>query len=193
MSPQITLLPRMPQASRFVAPTNPLRFPGGDETAWLLKHYRGNKPFGGMWTSTHTADDDYSCDWERGLNTNRLIQAAMPPGPPPRRWLITHAPDAKILTIASLADAVQFTREFEVGTAPLDRWIGQAYRVIMVGTISDWVRATENLDAIRLTGNAADEIAWAMSNNHIDTAFNAWHCESTFWARWKFTEIKPLK
>jgi hypothetical protein len=172
---------------------NPPRHGGDPIVPWLKAHYRGNKPSGGLWTSTHTPGEEYSCDWAVGLARNLAIQRGVPlEARSYPAWLLTPDPAARIRVIASLADAREFTREYDLGRAPIPAELRKGLGLLLTRCQSDWERALETCDAIMLTGEAADEITWSQVHEQSDTAFATWNCESTLWGAWKFTSVAAL-
>ncbi len=180
-------------AERFRAVVNPPRYAGEQIIPWLKTQYRGNKPSGGLWTSTHTPGAAYLCDWEEGLARNLAIQRGVPeaernaPG-----WLLTVQPSARVLHIESLAVARDFTLGYDLGRHPLPAELRAApLGRLLTRCQTDWERATREHGAIHLSADAADEIAWAQAHEYADTAYATWNCESTLWGEWAFMAVEP--
>ena len=190
--PQITFLPHPPAPEKFERPRNPDAYNQSDLIYWLKRRYRGNKPFGGLWSSTNTPDDIYRCDWHRGLKTNKMIQMAMPPNHKASAYALQVDPAAKVLTIASLRDAEEFTQRYSRGVVPVPETLRVGPGRLITRQQTDWERALADWDGIRLTGQAADEIMYALTREDKDTAFHTWNCESTLWGRWRFSDVKAL-
>ena len=182
MALQITELRKAPDPKYMEPLRNPPLYRHGDVRQWLVSRYKGNKPTGGLWTSTHTPDDEYACDWQRGRNTNALVWHAYPDQDGLTPYRLIPNPDATVLHVQSLADAEDFTRAYRLARIPLPEALGP----LVTSELTDWQRAACGYDGIHLTAEAADEVAWAMVNRAVVTAFHTWNCESTLWARWVF-------
>jgi hypothetical protein len=190
MLPQVTLLGSMPTATLLQSVKNPTKYyPNVRVIDWLKTRYNGNKPKGGLWTSTHTHDDVYASDWVRGLHTNKVLRMASPINPNHKPWLLTPSADAKILTIHSISDATAFTAKYRLATVPVPDTLRQGMGVLITAEITDWEHALTDWDGIRLTANACDEVLYAMMHKTADTSFSTWNAESTFWGKWKFDSV----
>jgi hypothetical protein len=117
---QIVELHSRPSRDKMEPVRNAPQYKRGDIIEWLKREYRGNKPFGGLWTSTRTADE-YQCDWRRGRLTNKLIQLALPADYTENLQVFELRPveTARMREIESFEDALEFTREFHLATVPL--------------------------------------------------------------------------
>lgn len=166
----------------------------GVDAWWRSGAYRGNKPTGGLWTSTYTPDDKYPSDWHRGLATNRAIQIAQQHAAGKRLtdWLLVPSPEARICVIASLNDALAFTRDYHLSTLPRHAQIGGSIGWMIAYEITNWEAVGRSFDAVSLTANAADAVAYEAAHSQIETAFHTWNCESTLWLRWSFARVNLL-
>lgn len=187
MAPQITELSYPPSPERMSPVRNAPAYSHGDIATWLRAKYAGNKPTGGLWTSTYTPDDEYASDWQRGRATNGLIQVAYPKQVRLSVYRLYPDPEARILHIASLDDALEFTRAYHLATIPFPASMRGV--AMLTPELTDWQRAARSYDAVHLTDQAADEIAWAIAHDpsSAPTAFHTWNCESSLWMRWKFS------
>lgn len=193
MRDQITLLKRVPKKYLLCGVQNPPRYDDGTEIIqWLKTKYCGNKPKGGLWTSTHTPEDEYACDWMRGLSTNALIRLARPKSEVQRAFLLSCAPDARILHVSSVEEAAAFTAQYSSGKCPLPDMLRSGIGSAITDEITDWCRAFKEYDAVHLTASAADQVMLAKMSGHT-TAFDTWNCESTLWAKWCFTSVADYK
>lgn len=191
---QIAKLKEKPDPTRVEPIANSPRYDGSSIVPWLTNHYCGNKPSGGIWTSTHTPGGPYVSDWAEGLARNPLLQRAV--SNEQQRspdWLLEVVEGTIIRHINSLEDAREFTREYCLGRYSLPRVI----RKSMLGRIitrcqTDWQRALSECDAVHLTAGGADHIAWAIMHKNADTAFTTWNCESTIWSTWVFSSPTRL-
>ena len=160
-------------------------------TEVLSEGYRGNKPNGGLWTSTFTPEDHlgYGCDWEVGLYKNPMINHGYPitatlwPV-----WKLRVKASAKVQTITNLEEALAFTKRYHLASFEAGNW---DIRLITT-LITDWSRALADYDGVRLTPSAADQVAEAKFVHRVQTAFDTWNCESTLWGRWVFESVAPL-
>lgn len=186
---QIAELSTRPDPARI----DPIRNPPQMRSFDFAK-YRGNKPTGGLWTSTYTPDDEFISDWQRGRRTNALIQMAYPERAD-LADLVAYGmmvrADARVLEIVSMSDAIEFTRECRIACVETPD-LGPL-GVAITGELTDWQRAAGRYDGIHLTPEAADELAWAMVHDGEATAFHTWNCESTLWTRWVFECVEELK
>jgi hypothetical protein len=191
---QISLLPIAPTASQLHPVGNPPLFDGSELILWLRTKYCGNKPTGGLWTSSHTPHSPWVSDWAQGLARNELIRQAVPEEHRTHpAWLLTVSTSARPLTISSLADARAFTKEFDRGRLPMPSALRSSpFSIFLTRCQTDWEKAFSLYDAVSLTAEAADEIAWAQVHAQSDTAFHAWNCESTLWGGWHFVSVRPL-
>lgn len=192
---QVTILPTRPRAERIQRVRNPPLFRGGDISTWMLRGpetYRGNKPFGGFWTSSYTPQDEYLCDWQRGTATNQAVKIGAPHRQDDKSWLLTPTMTSRVMPIQSFADAQEFTQEFSLGVLPIPLWMRGGFGVLLTATLSDWERALRQCDGIWLSAEACDEISFNKMHGGEDTAFDAWNTESTLWGAWAFQEVQPL-
>jgi len=148
--------------------------------------YCGNKPTGGLWTSTYLSEGEYLSDWHRGRATNRLIQMAYPNNRLPA-WLLDIEPDAQVLRVGDLSAALDFTQRYHLGTIPLQ---SLGLPAIITPEITDWETALHDYDAVLLTAEAADEIAFAAVAGKQVTAFHTWNCESMIAGKWIFRNVR---
>jgi hypothetical protein len=192
MTTQLTLLKQAPEATLMKAIHNALA-PGPSLLDWFLRCYRGNKPFGGLWTSAHTPDSaDFRCDWEMAIAKNAAVHlGCQGPANGQAWWILEPDPDARILQITSLRDAASFTKDYHLETVLIPKTLRDApMGPLITGQITDWEKAFKAYDAIHLSADAADQIAHRIED--YDTAFHTWNCESTLWGRWKFKRVEPL-
>lgn len=191
MTPQVTTLAVPPSPDLMRPVRNAPLYKSGDVVAWMKSgQYRGNKPDGGLWTSSHTPDDDWLSDWHCALEKNALVKLGAHDQEGRRSWLLMPVTDARVLAIETLEQAQAFTLEYRLGRVPLPNARGMRLATV---ELTDWQRVGRNYDGVHLTGDAADEIAWDIMHGALDTAFHAWNCESTLWFRWIFDgEATPL-
>ncbi|HWB16002.1 MAG TPA: hypothetical protein VG538_06300 [Vicinamibacterales bacterium] len=195
LSPQVARLESAPERARMRRVRNAETYDGrGVDAWWRSGAYRGNKPSGGLWTSSYTPDDDYLSDWHRGLAMNRAIQIAQQhaAGKQLTDWLLVPSPEARVCMIASLEDAVVFTRDYRLATLPRHAGIGGPLGVLVACEITNWEAAGRSLDAVSLTADAADAVAYERAHARVETAFHTWNCESTLWFRWAFVRVEPI-
>jgi hypothetical protein len=194
MTEQITILESPPAAEKMEAIRNPQPFavPSAITRQDIMDmgvRYRGNKPYGGLWTSSLTLLDAYPCDWSRARATNALVRLAMRPMQHPRAYLLAVDRGARVLTIDSLAAAVEFTRQYHVGEVKFPDGMLAGPGLALTGLLTDWQRALADWDGITLPADVADAIAEARFVRGTDTAFATWNCESSLWSRWQFTRL----
>lgn len=193
MTAQIIESFSLPQREKINPVRNPPIYETGNIVDWLKLEYRGNKPFGGLWTSSQTPGDEYICDWQRGRRTNQLIQLAFPAHPSEIPAHILHpSPGARVCEIRNMVDAVAFTDRYHLATIPIPESLRCGLALTLCAEITDWEQASIDYDAIHLTAEAADEIAWMMVHQGEETAFHAWNCESTLWTQWVFDSYEAV-
>jgi hypothetical protein len=198
LADQVILLPTQPTPEKLLAVRNPSR-PAGDVHSWLRQdgNYRGNKPYGGLWTSAYTPNDPdgFRSDWERGLRINAAVQLGYPaaaadwPG-----WKLQVSGDARVLTITSLDEALAFTQHYHLASFARIKELQEGIGILATTLITNWERALADYDGVRLTAKACDEIVYAKLNGGVQTAFDTWNCESTLWGCWRFpltTSVAP--
>lgn len=184
---QITIRPFPPEEAKMQPVKNPC-LPKRDIRQWILSGgYRGNKPYGGLWTSTYTPDDPdgFRCDWQRGVRMNALIKAgyaeirAFWPG-----WRLQAVPDAKVLAILKFEDALAFTKHYHLASFEFPSSVDLSQ--FLTAEITNWEEVFRDYDCIRLTDEACDEITCAKVFFGGQTAFDTWNCESSLWGKWRF-------
>jgi len=188
---QITELNTPLDASKMLKVRNAPRYAGEPPLEWLKTRYRGNKPEGGLWTSTYTKDEPYLSDWQYGRLNNIAIQLAYPPEKQEnlRPYLVYPKKNARVLVIDSFQTAVEFTSEFHMASSPE---LARKTTLLATAEITDWSSAFRKFDAIHLTAEAADEIAFHALEARFDSAFHTWNCEATLWGRWMFDRVEDL-
>jgi len=196
ISNQMTLLDTVPAADRLKPVKNPPT-PRGEIIKWLSRsgHYSGNKPQGGLWTSTYTplSEDGCRSDWERGLKINLLIQIACPASAANLpAWEIQLSPQARVLTVNTLEEALAFTKKYHLLQFARPKQIRGGIGKLVTTLITDWERAFKEFDGIHLTEQGCDEVTHHKIENGGQTAFDTWHCESTLWGRWCFEAVNSL-
>jgi hypothetical protein len=67
-----------------------------------------------------------------------------------------------------------------------------AIGMLVAHEIANWEAASRSLDAVSLTADAADAVAYEAAHAQLETAFHAWNCESTLWFRWAFARVEPI-
>lgn len=131
----------------------------------------GEKPRGGLWTSTWTGPETIS-DWVRwcsgehwGDHEGGFVS------------LLTPDPTAKVYLIDSLAALLALHERYphreSVARYGYTNWV-------------DWRLVAFDYDAVRLTQAAH----FATRLTHPGTY--SWDCESTCWFRWRFTDVEHL-
>jgi hypothetical protein len=161
MNPQLTLLPKAPRSRNLETLRNPERYTSGDIIEWLATHYRGNKPWGGLWTSTHTPEEQYPSDWVCGLATNAAIKLAVPPAKGVRIWKLIPEDEISLITIRTLEEAVAFGARFNGLALLVPSALRQGPGKLITTCQTDWESALAGYDGIRLTAEAVDDIMWA--------------------------------
>lgn len=195
MRSQVTELAAAPNREHLARVRNAPAPPrNADILAWIKAGlYCGNKPSGGLWTSTYTPDDDYLSDWQRGRDTNAAIQAAYPDDARLVPYVLEVDASARVLQVDSLDEAVAFTRDYRLARFEIPGALRSGPGVLLTGEITDWERVFRSFGAVNLSVRAADEIVSAMLVDEVTTAFHTWHCESTLWARWLFTGVRQVE
>jgi len=205
MKPQVVELPRKPHPSQMArvinAPTvrdEEMRAllaavqRGTLRTEDLLTRggYGGNKPSGGLWTSTYTPEDQHPSDWIAGLRAlGSLTAASARMRAPGRRrlFVLEVTPTANVLEIGTLPDAAEFTASYRLHRVPSIR----ALSPILTAEVTDW--ASVPFDGVHVSGELIDRIAYALKHGEsIDSAFHTWMVESTLWLRWSFSSVREL-
>ena len=193
---QISLFGSAPTADKVVSVQNP---PVPSRSTEVLptrdNGYCGNKPYGGIWTSSYTpnASDGYRSDWERALCINPLVThpaGASAPNLP--GWILRAKNGVKILTIDSLAKAIAFTGKYHLEYFKIPKaFMSQNEQIKWVFTtlITNWRKACVDYDCIHLTEAAHSEVVRYKVEQNGQTAFHTWDCESTLWAKWCFGDV----
>jgi hypothetical protein len=157
--------------------------------------YRGNKPYGGLWTSSYTPDAScqYRSDWERALCKNPLIIHKFGPSAPNLPgWTLRAKKEVKVLTIDNLAKAICFTNKYHLGRYNLPKsalaQIGPMRKFIKL-LVTNWRKACVDYDCIHLTSSGFAEVEHYKLGKAGQTAFNTWDCESALWSKWCFNDV----
>lgn len=130
------------------------------------------KPEGGFWTSTLKDGSSGWVDWCRAEQFRN---------PDMDNWfLLEPAPNARILTIDTLADLKRLLARYNFN--PFSRITDLVFRY------PDFERIAQRYDAMRLT----EEGQWRTRMSMPDSLYG-WDCESTLWFRWKFTSVRRLR
>lgn len=194
MENQLTLLRSHP-APKLMQPVANPSLPGVNMIDWLKNAgpgYCGNKPTGGFWTSTHTPEGPYMCDWAHGLDRNQLIKLAYPDPKGLNAYVLTVNSD-RILHVESLEDAVAFTNRYRRAKVRLPSLLlSTPPGRVITDEVTDWQRAFQEYDAIHFTASAADDAIACQLEDGFHTAFSTWYCESTLWGTWQFSKVELL-
>lgn len=129
------------------------------------------KPSGGLWTSTYRPR--HGSGWVQWC----LSEDFGVPDEGWRAWRLQPAENARIYTIASLADLQRLLAEF--GEQP------RLFPGMM--RYPDFEAVAREYDAVHLT----DEGQWATRLTHPESLYG-WDCESTVWFRWAFDSVAEL-
>jgi hypothetical protein len=192
MTKQLTLLAHKPESSKIKEPKNGQAYRIGDDIQeWMHAHYSGNKPRGGIWSSTFTPKKPEPCAWVAGMKTHPILReiatesdALLP------QWILEVNPSARVCRISSLGDALYFQRLFGIHPElPLPPIALRAEAAGLTTCQTDWEAVGLAFDGVHLDHVAVDEIEIAHLSHGIQTPFDTWNCESTFWFRWSFVSV----
>ncbi len=131
------------------------------------------KPFGGLWTSSYTPNEEYCSEW---------IQWTCNEEP---RWatgicyLLEPEDDIKVYTIDKAEDLEKL---FEMYPRIVDNY---AFDI-------NWKQVCKDYDAIHLTSNGQWATRYETPKYGGKLNLYGWDTESTFWCRPKFKEIKYI-
>lgn len=197
MITQLIQLAHRPHPGRLVPVKNAPLYNGSDIKRWLLQRYTGNKPSGGLWTSTYTPDAPECCDWHAALVRNIAVQAAHPGEG--YWWSLMVKKGLAVLPIATIEDVRTFTQRYMLSRVPIPPAMRSGIGILLTTVLTDWERALRDYDAIQVSGEAIDELLSAKFSTpavklaHADTAFDTWNAESTFWGKWCFSSCELFR
>lgn len=193
MNPQLTLLDTAPEQT-LLQPVANCPHPKQDALtlAEFIRSYRGNKPMGGMWTSTYRPNHPVASDWQEAWLRNHFVRIAYP-RLPARGFLLTPEADLRLCVVDSLADAALFTARYRLGRLRIPSMLRAGPRILLTDEVTDWERCFVDCDAVQLTERAADAVAKNKIAGGEATAFDTWNCESALFARWRFCGTKEIK
>jgi len=126
------------------------------------------KPYGGIWTSTYTPDEEYDSDWIRWCSYEDYWVGK-------HGYLLQVKDPVNIIHINSCDDLAQVTRDYS-------KYNQAGYEQIDFESMSD-----DGYDGIHLTKRGEAETRLSEPNLY------GWDSECTLWFNWKFTDVKYHK
>jgi len=129
------------------------------------------KPYGGMWTSTYTPEDEYDSDWIRWCSTEGFLAGR-------HTYRLSVQDDLRIVEVDGLDDLRTVAQRYQTDSEPH----GQLHRVYY-----DFEALAEEFDAMRLTEEGQRKTRLTGSK---EPDLYGWDSECTLWLRWAFEEVE---
>lgn len=127
------------------------------------------KPYGGLWTSTYTPNEEFPSDWARWSESEDFLFFN-------RGYILYPASSAKIYTIECMADLRHLVDKF-TGNKEIFESI-------------DFAKISNKYDGVHLTDNGFDDTRFNFTSNDFLLETSAWDCESTVWFRDVFEKVE---
>ena len=126
----------------------------------------GSKANGGLWTSTY---ENGKSEWVQWCENAQFFTTDSDDG-----WLLIPNENSRILTVDNENDFANIYKEYGTHTD---------YNF----PILDFEKMSRDYDGLHLTSEGQWETRWSFPYN-----LHGWDCESTFWFRWCFDEVKYI-
>lgn len=161
---QLMLLESRPDQSRLESPKNPRAYQSGEDIQ----------------------------EWMKGIRAHPVLRGIVDPAETLfPQWILKVNLGARVCEISSLADALYFQRFFAIHPElPVPPAGLKGQHAALTTCQTDWEQAGKHFDAVHLNEVAVQEIEIAHFGHGVQTPFDTWNCESTFWFRWSFLSVE---